>query len=60
MNRRDAVEGRNRRRSLHNGAIWLLFGFGALLATAPLWRLAIHGYNPSVDELLRVICMAPR
>ncbi|AHB47699.1 hypothetical protein W911_03595 [Hyphomicrobium nitrativorans NL23] len=59
MNRRDG-EDRSRTPSLPNEMIWLLFGFGALLATAPVWRLAIYGYNPSVDELLRVICMVPR
>jgi hypothetical protein len=59
MNRRDA-EGRSRTLPVPNGMVWLLFGFGVVMATAPLWRLAIYGFDPSVDELLRIICMAPR
>lgn len=40
--------------------IWLLFGLAVLAATAPVWQRAVYGFNPTLDELLRLtICRPP-
>lgn len=41
---------------LRTGLIWTAFAGASVLATAPLWRLWVFGFNPTLDELLRIIC----
>lgn len=37
-------------------AIYALFAAGLVLATFPVWRLWLFGFNPTLDELLRLRC----
>jgi hypothetical protein len=42
---------------LTNGLIWLMFGAALLVATAPIWRMWMFGFNPTVDQVLQLsIC----
>jgi hypothetical protein len=51
------MERSDARVSSTNGVIWLLFGLASLLATAPVWRLWVFGFNPTLDQLLQLsIC----
>ena len=36
--------------------VWCAFGILAALATAPVWRLAVFGFDPALDDLLAFIC----
>lgn len=36
--------------------VWSAFGLLAALATAPVWRLAVFGFNPTLDDLLAFTC----
>jgi hypothetical protein len=36
--------------------VWSGFGVLVALATAPVWRLAVFGFNPALDEFLAFIC----
>ena len=38
------------------GLIWTAFGAALVLATAPVWRLWVFGFNPTLDQLLQIIC----
>jgi hypothetical protein len=42
--------------SVRAGLIWMAFGVALVLATAPVWRLWVFGFNPTLDQLLRIIC----
>ena len=47
-------------RRVHNGIIWSAFAAALLLATAPVWRLWVFGFNPTFDQLLQLsICGGP-
>ena len=35
---------------------WVFLGVGLLLATAPAWRFAVTGFNPTLDEALAILC----
>lgn len=35
---------------------WLLFALGLVFATAPVWRIWVFGFHPTLDELLLVLC----
>jgi len=40
--------------------IWILFGLAVLAATAPVWQRAVYGFNPTLDEVLRLtLCRPP-
>ena len=39
-----------------NAGIWFAFAAGVILATAPVWRLWVFGFNPTLDEMLRIVC----
>lgn len=41
-------------RPIVNFAIWTGFALAVLLATAPIWERAFYGFNPTLDQLLRV------
>jgi hypothetical protein len=43
-------------RRLHAALPWILFGAGLLFATEPVWRLALLGYSPGLDDLLQIRC----
>jgi hypothetical protein len=47
------------KRRLRAALPWILFGTGLLLATEPVWRLALLGYDPSLDDLLQIRCFTP-
>ncbi len=36
---------------------WMGFGALLVLATAPVWRLGIVGLDPSLDQLLQIVCI---
>ncbi len=37
--------------------VWAFFASAVVLATAPVWRHAVFGFNPTFDELLQLsIC----
>ncbi len=38
---------------------WVGLGLGLVLATVPVWRLALLGFDPTLDDLLRLRCLAP-
>lgn len=38
------------------GLPWIAFAVALALATAPVWRLAARGFEPTVDELLQMRC----
>ena len=38
------------------GVVWAAFGAALVLATAPAWRLWVFGFNPTLDQLLQIIC----
>lgn len=35
-----------------------IFCLGLILATLPVWRAWLFGFDPSIDELLRLRCLA--
>ena len=37
---------------------WLTFALLVVLATAPVWRLAVFGFNLALDDLLAIVCSA--
>jgi hypothetical protein len=37
-------------------AVYSLFAMALVLATSPIWRLWLFGFDPSLDELLRLRC----
>jgi hypothetical protein len=39
-----------------SGFIWVAFAAAVALAMAPVWRLWLFGFNPTLDELLQIIC----
>jgi hypothetical protein len=39
---------------------WIFFGMAVVLATEPVWRLAAFGFNPTLDDLLQIVCFGPR
>jgi hypothetical protein len=42
------------RQSIINGLIWGGFAVALMIATAPVWQRAVYGFNPTLDEVLRV------
>lgn len=43
-----------------NGIIWCAFAAALVLATAPVWRLWLFGFYPTLDQLLQLsICGGP-
>jgi hypothetical protein len=45
---------------VQNGLIWLGFTGALALATAPVWRLWLFGFHPTIDEVLQLaICGGP-
>jgi hypothetical protein len=45
---------------IQNRVIWLGFAGAVILATAPVWRLWILGFHPTIDEVLQLaICGGP-
>jgi hypothetical protein len=43
--------------SLRKALPWIVFGLGLALATAPVWRLLLLGFNPTLDDLLQIVCV---
>jgi len=40
--------------------IWVLFGLAVVAATGPVWQRTVYGFNPTLDEILRLtICRPP-
>ncbi len=37
-----------------------LFAIGLILATSPIWRLWLLGFNPTLDEVLQISCFGGR
>jgi hypothetical protein len=45
---------------LLNACIWAAFSGAVVLATAPVWRMWVFGFNPTLDQLLQLsICGGP-
>jgi hypothetical protein len=42
------------KQSVINGLVWTGFAFALIMATAPVWQRAVNGFNPTLDDLLRV------
>lgn len=44
-----------------NGLMWGAFALALVVTTAPVWQRAVYGFNPTLDELLRVaLCRVVR
>lgn len=43
-------------RSIPPGVMYLLFAVALVIATFPLWRLAVFGFHPTLDQLLQLRC----
>jgi hypothetical protein len=41
-------------RPLIDLSLWVAFAFAIVLATSPVWQRTVYGFNPTLDELLRV------
>lgn len=39
---------------------WAVLGLGLVLATAPAWRLLVLGVDPTLDDLLEIVCAGAR
>jgi hypothetical protein len=47
-------------RPLINAMVWMAFAGATVLATAPVWVRLAYGFNPTLDEVLRVArCVPP-
>jgi len=42
-----------------NGLVWGGFTLALVVATAPVWQRAAYGFEPTLDELLRVAICSP-
>ena len=42
------------KQSVINGLIWGAFALALIGGTAPVWQRAAYGFNPTLDDLLRV------
>jgi hypothetical protein len=38
--------------------VWAFFAVLVVLATAPIWRLAVFGLSPALDDFLAFVCSA--
>jgi hypothetical protein len=43
-------------RTVPRVVVYVRFAVSALAATFPVWRLWLFGFNPTLDELLRLRC----
>ena len=43
-------------RSVPSHAVHVLFALAVMLATYPVWSLWLFGFNPTLDDLLRMRC----
>jgi hypothetical protein len=43
-------------RTIPLAAVYGLFAAAAVAATFPIWSLWLLGFNPTLDELLRIRC----
>jgi hypothetical protein len=41
---------------LRTALAWAAFAVAVVLATAPVWRLAVSGFDPSLDDALLFLC----
>jgi hypothetical protein len=44
-------------RAIPSSFIYLLFVAALALATAPVWRLWLFGFNPTLEDVLSLRCM---
>ena len=42
--------------SVPAGVVYLLFALAVAIATAPVWRYFLLGFNPTFDDLLQLRC----
>ena len=42
------------KQSVNNGLVWTAFALALVVATAPVWQRAAYGFNPTLNDLLRV------
>lgn len=49
-------EAAQRVRALPVGVAYLLFALALVVATAPVWRFFLLGFNPTLDDLLQLRC----
>ena len=38
--------------------VCFIFALLIVIATAPVWRFAVFGFNPALDDLLTFVCSA--
>jgi hypothetical protein len=43
-------------RTVPSIVVYVVFAVGVVAATFPVWRLWLFGFNPTLDELLRLRC----
>lgn len=39
---------------------WIALAVALVAATGPVWSLALLGFHPTLDDLLRITCSVPR
>jgi len=37
-----------------NVSMWLVFAIGLVLATSPVWQRVVYGFDPTLDQLLKI------
>lgn len=47
------------KRSVIDALVWSGFAVALVMATAPVWQRAAYGFNPALDDLLRVALCIP-
>ena len=42
------------KQAVTNALVWSAFALALVVATSPIWQRAVYGFNPTLDDVLRV------